>query len=263
MSAVLTQEFRTNNLLSFINNFFGIIPNDQMHLFFGKDTSWPNDVLGNTETDIGFSVPVPNTFTVADEFRPNAIAGVKVLNTDVSPVIPRINWELSQSYEAGTVVITDEWNVYMAKTAVASDTKPTHYNYQDANPSWQFLYKITEPNLFVKFVTDEWIPVYWPNYQGGGDSVPHPDSAYLARCVTMMINRTVSEVDLSLEDLNEFRQLALWSSVKDTSGVVLEQGSILPETFDENSGRILYVDNRIPIYRTANQSEEYKILVGF
>lgn len=262
MAAVLTKEFRTNNLVTFLDNYFSSVPLGTMYMFFGQPNSWPIDINGKDENQPGFIIPALDTKTAANEFRLTPIAGVKMEAGDVSPVIPRINWAVNKTYQPGTTVVTDEWNVYVSKRTVANNTKPTHTDYQALNDDWGFLYKISNANMFTKFVTDEWIPV---NYNNNTGSIGNADplALYKASTITFMIDKTISLATFTQEELNDFRRIALWSNILNTGDRPIVQTKVMVNEININSGTIVYVDNRLPVYRYTNQTEEYKILIGF
>jgi hypothetical protein len=262
MAALLTKEFRTNNLVTFLDNYFGVLPVGNMYMSFGQPSPWPNDINGKDENQSGFIVPALDNQTAAAVFRQSPIASIKIAAGDVSPVIVRKNWTINTQYTTNTVVVTDEWNVYSAKRLVNNNTKPTHTSYTDSNNDWAFLYKITSPTMFTRFVTDEWIPVIYNN-NTGTDGLADPEAIYKAGTITFMINKTIGLSDFTQEELNDFRRIALWSNPLNLGARPLVETKVLASTMNVNSGTIVYVDNRLPVYRYTNQTEEFKILIGF
>ena len=262
MAALLTKEFRTNNLVTFLDNYFSSLPLGNIYMFFGQGNSWPNDINSKDENQPGFIVPALDTQTAATSFRQGPIAGIKIAAGDVSPVIVRRNWAINTPYKVNDVVVTDEWNVYSAKRTVSNNTKPTHTSYTDINDDWAFLYKISSADMFTKFVTDEWIPVVYNNNTGTVGSTD-PDAIYKAGTITFMINKTIALSNFTQEELNDFRQIALWSNPLNTGDRPLVETKVLTANMNVNSGTIVYVDNRLPVYRYTNQTEEFKILIGF
>jgi hypothetical protein len=263
MAAILTREFRTNNLISYINSFFSASSTTPMYMWFGRSTAWPTDALGRTESTPGFVIPQPNTDTASSDFRTNAIVGSRIALTEVAPVIERINWATNNSYTAGTVVITDEWNVYIALRNVVSNTKPTQTDTNDTtNLDWKFLYKITASAMFANFVTDEWIPVY---YEGntGTSGTPDVNSIYTVKGITLMVSKSYNTDVISTSDLLDFRQISLWSGILNTSAAPVTAQEVLVGSINTASGTIVYVDNRLPVYRAVGQTEDYRILIGF
>lgn len=262
MAAILTREFRTNNLASYIYGFFSASSTTPMYMWFGRGTAWPLDANGKAESEDGFILPAPNSNTSSANFRLNAIAGTRIVLSEVCPVVERVNWSTGKTYLTDTVVITDEWNVYIAKRNVTSNTKPTHINTNASNLDWKFLYKITEPNMFSNFVTDEWIPVYFEG-NVGNSGVPDQLAIYTVKCITLMISKSMNTSILSPSELADFRQIALWSAILNNSGVQQTTSKLLASGINKNSGTIVYVDNRLPLYRSIGQTEDYRILIGF
>jgi hypothetical protein len=262
MAAILTREFRTNNLISYINSFFSASSTTPMYMWFGRNSAWPNDASNRSETTGGFVVPQPNTDTASADFRTNAIVGSRIALTEVAPVVERTNWATNNTYNAGTVVITDEWNVYIALRNVTSNTKPTHTDTKDSNADWKFLYKITSTSMFSNFVTDEWIPVYFEGNTGTSGN-PDVNSIYTIKCITLMVSKAYNTDVISISDLSVFRQISLWSGILNTSGAKVTAQKVLVGDIDKTTGTIVYVDNRLPVYRAAGQTEDYRILIGF
>jgi hypothetical protein len=262
MAAILTREFRTNNLASYINAFFSADSTTPLYMWFGRGDAWPADSLDRTESMDGFVLPQPNSETASSDFRDYAIAGARIAMTEVAPVIERTNWAVDQTYVVGTVVITDEWNVYIAKRDVTSNTKPTHIDTNVADINWKFLYKISAPSMFSNFVTDEWIPVYFEG-NTGVSGISDELAIYTVKCITLMISKSFNTNVMGISDLSDFRQISLWSAILNHTGVQVTAPKLLVSDIDVSSGTIVYVDNRLPLYRTAGQTEDYRILIGF
>jgi hypothetical protein len=111
-------------------------------------------------------------------------------------------------------------------------------------------------------VTDEWIPVYFEG-NTGNVGIPDVNAIYTVKCITLMISKSYTTAILPIADIADFRQIALWSAILSPTGAVLTTSKLLRSQINVNSGTIIYVDNRLPLYRTTGQSEDYRILIGF
>ena len=259
-NAILTSEFRVQNTINFYDGFYTSGSPNVLYLAFGRTTPWPTDPNGKIESDQGFLVPVPDAITSGNEFKLNFLGGVKLHPNNVAPVIPRVDFSPGTNYNKDDVVITDEYNVYLTTQSVRTNTKPTHTS--GTVNGFYFLYKISNPTYIQNFVTADWIPVY-KNGNVGTLGTPDQDSMLKAKCTTLMFSRTITDAEVLTTEVDDFRQIALWSNPLGANGTVFTNNKILPSNIDTTSGIVVYVDNRLPIYRTAGQTEEFKILIGF
>lgn len=264
MPAIITDEVRTQYARSFYSSYFPAqgTSNNVLYLAFGRETAWGLDVNSNNEDSPLFIVPVPDETTAGDAFRPEFKAAKKIFETELCPVIPRVNWTPGDTYYQKDVVITDEYNVYVcAAPSVTNNTKPTHTS-GELN-SWEFLYKISNPDYINNFVTADWIPV-WYNGNVGTQGSPDIQSFYKSSCKNIMCMITLSDEIIPIANLNDFRKIALWSNPLDSTIEEFERANVIYNTdIDVNSGVITYVDHRKPVYREAFQVEEYRIILGF
>lgn len=262
MSAIITSEIRTQNTINFYSGFFpssGTTDNS-LYMAFGRDTAWPADINGKLEDDPSFIVPVPVDATAGSDFRSEVIAGYKIHFNEFCPVIARVDWAVSQTYTAGTVVITDEYNVYYATTSITSDTKPTHTN--GVINSWEFLYKISVVDYITNFMTADWIPVYYAG-NVGTTGVPDVESMKKTNCRYLMASVTLTESVISIANLSDFRKIALWGTPLASGGGYLTTDTFITSGIDTTSGTVVYVDHRLPTYRSSGQVERLRTIIGF
>jgi hypothetical protein len=78
-----------------------------------------------------------------------------------------------------------------------------------------------------------------------------------------MVSKAYNTDVISTSDLSVFRQISLWSGILNTSGAKVTAQKVLVGDIDKTTGTIVYVDNRLPVYRAAGQTEDYRILIGF
>jgi hypothetical protein len=262
MSAVLTNEFQANILSSFISTYLSATSGNVTYLFFGKASSWPADVNGKAETDTGFLLPIVNPLTAPADFRANTpIAGVKINSADVSPAIPRVNWATNMTYPKGQVVITNEWNVYLATTNIVSNTIPTSTDYTQTLNGWKFQYKIADSDWFTKFVTSAWIPVPL-TLISVPDTNPNPNALYECNASSIIIYKVFNATSVSLSTLSTYRQIALWGSIKSPSAANVTADLVTLADINPSTGTIIYCDNRHETERYEGVDEEFKIVIG-
>jgi hypothetical protein len=261
MSAVITDDIRIQSVINFYTGYFpsGGSTDNSIYMCYGKANSWPSSG-GLVEDDQGFVVPVPLSGTAGELFRADMIAGQRILSDEISPVIRRVNWTIGQTYTSGTVVITAEYNVYLAESTIQNNTIPTHLSGVVNN--WRFLYKISEQTFITNFVTDDWIPVYL-NGNVGSLGTPVEDSVVKTKCKFIMTSVTLNTSKITLANLNDFRKIALWGSPLDLVGDYVSTSSVLASGMNIDSGTVVYVDHRLPVYREEGQIEKFRVILGF
>jgi hypothetical protein len=78
-----------------------------------------------------------------------------------------------------------------------------------------------------------------------------------------MIDKTITGDTFTQSQLNDCRRIGVWSNAKDQANTIISSTTVFRSDINTESGSVIYVDNRLPIFRYTNQTEEYKILVGF
>jgi hypothetical protein len=78
-----------------------------------------------------------------------------------------------------------------------------------------------------------------------------------------MVSKSYNTDVISTSDLLDFRQISLWSGILNTSAAPVTAQEVLVGSINTASGTIVYVDNRLPVYRAVGQTEDYRILIGF
>ena len=94
MAAIITNKFRIHNAEQFYESFSEAAPSTY-YLFVGRPQPFSTATGGGTDT----SVPTP-VDNIDDEYMywRDALAAKKVASTDVSYVVPRINWTAGDTY---------------------------------------------------------------------------------------------------------------------------------------------------------------------
>ena len=197
MTAIITSKFRILNAEKFKEHFDGASNSKNMYLFIGRPQPWAVDT----------APPAPND-SVDDEVtrRYDLISLKRIVDSTVSNVIPRVNWdtsgntkyvaydnqdtalfshptnteteaaELDGTYEAGSFyVLTDDNNVYKClfnNGNVKSTDKPTGRSTSVIETSdgykWKYLYTISASET-LKFMTDDWMPVKYISSDDGSN----------------------------------------------------------------------------------------------
>ena len=185
MSSVLTNKFRIHNAKSFVEGFSEAEPTN-IYTAIGKVSPWTSDDLysGASETTSDLNPPTPLDH-VQNEYEVwrNMFAAKKIKSTDITHVIPKVNWESGKIYtQYGDLdetllydvinsdtpkpfyVVTDEFNVYkcLFNNNLESYDKPVHTSstpqpYPDGY-IWQYMYTVSASSAF-KFMTENFIPI--------------------------------------------------------------------------------------------------------
>jgi len=196
MSSVLTNKFRIHNAKSFVEGFSEAEPTN-IYTAIGKISPWTSDDLysGATETTGDLNPPTPLDH-VQNEYEVwrNMFAAKKIKSTDITHVIPKVNWESGKIYtQYGDLdatllydvinsdtpkpfyVVTDEFNVYkcLFNNNIESYDKPIHTSttpepYPDGY-IWQYMYTVSASSAF-KFMTENFIPIQTLTQQPVGAS---------------------------------------------------------------------------------------------
>ena len=168
MPNLVTNKFKIHNAEQFIES-LSETSATYLYLFIGNVESWTDENVAPAPTD-----SVANT---SYDYWKSMIAAKKLSSSDVSHIIPRINWQSSTSYVAynqknndqfanNFYVVTDDLNVYKClQNNVAngvSTIKPTGTSSGvvelDDGYKWKYMYTIS-PQDVLKFTTSEYVPV--------------------------------------------------------------------------------------------------------
>lgn len=145
-------------------------PNTKLYLTYGKSSAWSND-----------SSPDSANNSVATEYDvwKNMIGGKKISTSDISHVIPRINWTLNTKYFAYDhmttnlhdsnnqfYIINSNFNVYkcIANNYGANSTvEPTAITPRNLVQTsdgyvWKYMYTVSASDQ-LRFMTNSYIPV--------------------------------------------------------------------------------------------------------
>lgn len=191
MPAIVTNKFRLHNAKQFKESFdedlgFTTFANttadtleSNYYLFIGKVDAWSDDTNPPTPTDAAAN-------TEYSHWR-DMIAAKRILTSDVTHAIPRIDWTTGTGYYAyddqeadlynqNFYVMTDDYNVYKCLAnnngTSVSTNKPTTTSATlldesgDDGYKWKFMYNISAAKA-LRFVTPNYIPVQQVRYANG------------------------------------------------------------------------------------------------
>lgn len=185
MSSVLTNKFRIHNAKSFVEGFSEAEPTN-IYTTIGKVTPWSsNDLYSGANENTSDTNPPTPLDHVQNEYEVwrNMLAAKKIKPTDVTHVIPKVDWEPEKIYsQYGDLdatllydiindstpkpfyVMTDEFNVYkcLFNNNIESMVKPTGTGTGAITTSdgyiWKYMYTVTPSSAF-RFMTENFIPI--------------------------------------------------------------------------------------------------------
>lgn len=172
MPALITNKFRIESAKTFKNSF----TTDKFYSMIGKVTPW-SDPLNYLVTDSTPPLPKDSVQNIEYQIWRDGIAAKLVLSTDVSLVVPRINWVSGTTYTpysdtngdldvAQFYVLTDEFKVYKliekpltgASTVKPTGTSTTVHDFGADLYRWKYMFTLSSTSV-VKFLTAQYFPV--------------------------------------------------------------------------------------------------------
>lgn len=287
---------KTNNRISNAKNFRNSLGRvdplpENLYLYFGKDTEWTDENTPDTPTE-----------AISTEFETrSAIIGIKKISqADTAFVIPRYNWVTNTVYtqydeddislfNKNFYVMNSNFNVYKCLDNNAGGTSVVQPTGTSTSPvitgdgyTWKFMYNLSS-SLIAEFLTNDWLPVpdggQKTSFQTSVESnavysAGSPAGGHGANAIEelgakrIMISQKIDKDESGIFPTDDdYRQFGLWLNPKDTNGnlatattySVNESNS----TIDENTGSILYIDNRRVVTRSSEQSESFKLVTSF
>jgi len=182
MAAIISNKFRIHNAEQFYES-FGEAAATNYYMFIGRPQQWSSTTGGGT--DAAPPAPIDNVQDEERQWR-DMIAAKRVVQSDVSFVIPRRNWTTGTTYDyyrhdysssntansgatslfgSTFIVMTDEYKVYKCMWNdgnTASTTKPTGTGNTEFDPGdgylWKYMYTLTSTQI-QNFLTTDFMPV--------------------------------------------------------------------------------------------------------
>ena len=198
MPVIITDQFRILNAETFVKSLVGIgTTANTLYTFLGHPNPTNTLVENYGVSNWSSSPPEPkDSFQQENLYHDSMLFLKKVTSSDVSRVIPRVNWTTGTTYdmykgnvdinnpalvtnskslyEANYYVVNSEFKVYLCTNNGANPERPNgekslyEPNFVATSPQqagtvddgyrWKYLYTIT-PSQIVKFTTDKYIPV--------------------------------------------------------------------------------------------------------
>jgi len=250
---------------------------EHTYLSIGQQTAWANDL----------NPPMPSHSVNSQQaVWANMIGAHQVVQTDISHVVPRIDWAVGTEYfvkdptldnpwAQETYVLTPAMNVYRVASKDVSGTTYANPPLSQTTPTglgagidtadgytWDFLYDLSGYDSTV-LLNSIWMPVNYGsrlsvNQQASGDI----DAIYTleAKFVQIRVRLIDSDFPVGIE----YRQLALIENPLLLATTNKATGTNqLVSTLEPNSGKLIYIENRSPIIRATGQVEDINILVEF
>jgi len=277
MPVSLRTDLEVNAALNFVDTHDSTPGTNNVYVGIGKSTPWVDEL----------NPPVPlDTIQDMKGFWNNLIGLQKVELTDISFVVPRINWTASTeyylfdetsvtAYNQSFYVMNSNLEVYkcVGKTGGVgslSTIEPTGHNNGATivladGYSWDFMYDIS-PQDFADMMTNTWMYVNWGDSQSLNQGLyGDVDAVYTLGAKYAMVRINLKDTASGgLPDNTQYRQVAVIRNPLDQTSLALQAGTtVLPASLTPYSGQMLYLENKYVIQRNPGQSEEIKIVITF
>ena len=186
MSAIINNKFRTFNA----DNFISSIGTNGVYLLIGKNDEWSGpsrgEYIATTPSDTVIPIPLDTDISSAKHWD-DVIAAKKIISSNVSHVIKRVDWTSGTAYDAYSDDVEDQigkdffvfsepsFNVYkcidngsggstkvgapvstVEPTGTGTELLPLADGYV-----WKFMFQVQQADV-LKFVTTDWLPVNAP-----------------------------------------------------------------------------------------------------
>ncbi len=132
---------------------------------------------------------------------------------------------------------------------------------------WNFLYKL-ELNDIINSTTNDWMPVIVDDaVAADSEQMLFGDefAIFTAKCHHGLIHVRLETSD-NFPENDDFRQIGLLRNPELVGGGTRAQGSVYAEagsTLEDDSGQLIYLENRRAITRASDQIEDLKLVVEF
>lgn len=264
---------------------------ESLYAFIGKTDPWADDNSPDTPTQ-----------DITDEFltRGGMIGLKKINSSDLAFVIPRVNWTSGTVYDEydaddallstkSFYVMNSNRNVYKClnnnngANSVIEPTGTSTASFSTGDGyTWKFMFNLSS-TVTTKFLTSDYIPVPYSGqktsqhlavesaatYSAGTPKGGHGADAIAELFATRLMITTSFDADEDgvLITNDDFRQYGLLLNPRLVSTNAIATGNVYSmndtdSDINENTGMLLYVNNRKPAQRNADQSEDIKIIIA-
>ena len=271
---------------------------DSLYFFFARNTAWDDEQSPDTPNDtttaefearsamIGVKKVQPSNIVHVIP-RINWVSGTAYDEFDVDDTMYDAT---TPFYNKEFYVMNTNYQVYKCidnNSGGNSIVEPTGTSTSNISTGdgyvWKFMYDLNT-NLITNFLSSDWLPVPTGSnktafqtavenaatYASGQISEGHGSEAiYDLKAKYLMILQTLEEDESGAFPTNDdYRQTGLIINPKqlsDGSAVTATVSSVNDSNsnVDANTGRILYLDNREAITRSASQTETFRIILDF
>ncbi|AAQ17867.1 gp8 baseplate wedge subunit [Aeromonas phage Aeh1] len=321
--SIVTNKFRTENLLNFYNSVGDTQDKHTIYATFGRPDKWADN-----ETDSKFAPPYPDDSIegIADVWS-RMLGAVKIQQELLRPVVPRDDWGDQRFtdpfiHHIGDIVVTNSapynrteigsgWMIYrcvdvpeVGQCSIKSIVEkgecmkiggkwtPSRESLLPVGKSdgvdmkdgyiWEYLYTIP-PDVAINECTNEHIVVPTPQeliaspsrwgYQHVLKWYPNKyDVIYRMKCHTLRFRAYIDSIyfkEASMVGNKGFRQLSvildpiLMKTNPASADVKATGANYLPTQLERHSGEMIYMENRQPIIRSRDQTEEFNLVFEF
>jgi len=139
------------------------------------------------------------------------------------------------------------------------------------NYTWEYLWEFGV-NEIATHVNEEWQPVQYSIYSEGSPEHTnqitygtHPTAAIRkAESNNIMIRIFLSSSDVGIPDDDDFRQLILIDSPKDTNGEICVNPIYNKSGLsNDKTGNLIFIENRLPVLRSSDQQEDIRLILQY
>ena len=210
-------------------------------------------------------VPLDQQQTLSSTF--NSVTPYYCLNTDNNLAKDLTNQGLWQVYQ-----------LIQKNTSAQPSIRPVHtsgdFDSGDGY-TWRYLYTLSQKDRDFA-LSDDWMPIIYNYASSASLTANEEQSTYILRtlqCSRVMIGATLNTIDNPINDIPVFRQISLISNplnvntgnrLSDLYSVAYD-GSLTGNirTVNPHTGRMLYLENLTPVYRSEGQTENLKVVIEF
>ena len=280
MSTIINTPVRTGQIIQLLNEYSST---NYLYLMFGETTPWANESLP--------PAPVDSYNYIHDTVWANTLALSRVTPTDITPIKPRYDWavgvtdfvafdpSVDTAYTSKFYCVNSRFQVFELTAkgtgAPATGIEPIYVSGQPVQGSattgdlheWTYLYTIS-PSDVAMFLTPLWMPINYgaklgtAQEQADGDV----DAIHTLGCTDVGIYHHMLDTDITINDLGQYRRVALVSNPLNNAGSAFLASSNVALSATPNTrytGNVLYTENRTVVHRYAGQSEEIRIVLAY
>lgn len=223
------------------------------------------------------------------EFRSNIIGIKRIDREAMVPLIKDVRWApdvkfnpwdpeiLYPKRQLDYYVVTSENKVFLC--TYAPDTNTTvgsEPSLMDANVvtpdayEWKYLYTVPVISLNAGLIVEGWQPVAYNlhgEYPGGNlvadqNSFGDNNANYTLGAWRCLVMGRLEDEGAAIPYYISYRQIGLIIDPRDSTGALLGGTNYGAAEFDIDSGVLVYLENRAPVYRAPDQQEEIRLIIS-